>query len=33
MIHYDLLVLVSSVGLVFSPEEKSRLLSKCCVCD
>lgn len=30
---HDLLVLVSSVGLVFSPEEKSSLLSKCCVCD
>ena len=32
-IHDDLLVLVLSDGLVFSPEEKSRLLSKHCVCD
>lgn len=33
VIHDDLLVLVLSDGLVFSPEEKSRLLSKHCVCD
>jgi len=33
VIHDDLLVLVSSVGLVFSPEEKSRPLSKHCVCN
>lgn len=33
VIHDDLLVLVLSAGLVFSPAEKSRLLSKHCVCD
>jgi hypothetical protein len=33
VIHDDLLVLVLSAGLVFSPEEKSRMLSKHSVCD